>query len=356
MFLKHKAIIFGIPNQTISLEEKKFFSSIKPLGFILFSRNISNKKQVISLINDLRNAVNNKYAPIFIDQEGGRVCRLKKPIWYTPPPAAIFGKIANTNLAEAKKALQLNTTLIALDLIELGISADAVPVIDILNTYTHTVIGDRAYSSDKLIVTELGKIVCDTLTELNIAPIIKHIPGHGRAKADSHLELPVVDTTYKELLNTDFYPFIKLNNTKLAMTAHVLYKSIDAKHPATLSKKVVSEIRNTINFKNILLTDCICMKALSGSMLERTEKALNAGCDIILHSRGTIEEMKTINRSIPFITENQNQILKELFVIKSKNFNFKRKQIESELNELLQKHKIDISSNFSSIDPTQQNF
>ena len=356
MFTKHKAVIFGVSGQKLLSEEKIFFAKTKPLGFILFARNITDKKQVISLIHDLRATVGNKYAPIFIDQEGGRVCRLKSPIWYTPPAALVFGKIASENLPDAKKALRLNTSLIALDLIELGISSDAIPVLDVLSDKTHNVIGDRAYSSDKFIVTALGQVICETLTEFGIAPIIKHIPGHGRARADSHLELPIVDTPYENLVNIDFYPFTKLNATKLAMTAHVIYKAIDADKPATLSEKVISEIRNTIGFKNLLMTDCIRMNALSGSMATRAKKALEAGCDIVLHSRGTIDEMKTINQSISFITDRQNQILKELFAHKTKPHNLNKTQIETELNKLLKQYKIDISAHFSFTDPTQQNF
>ena len=353
MFIKYKAIIFGVAGQELLPEEKKFFAEAKPLGFILFSRNIFDKKQVASLIRELRTTIDNPYAPIFIDQEGGRVCRFKAPTWYTPPPASVFGKIANKNLSDAKEALRLNTTLIALDLIELGVSSDTIPVLDVLNDDTHNVIGDRAYSSNKSIVTELGQIICETLTEFGIAPIIKHIPGHGRAKADSHLELPIVEESYEDLLDIDFYPFKKLNDTKLAMTAHVLYKAIDPDAPATLSKKVISEIRNTIGFKNLLLTDCILMKALSGSVVTRAERALAADCDIVLHSRGTVEEMKAVDKSIPLITTYQNKILKNIFVLDKKNYQIDRTKLKTELNALLEKYNVEITS--QKLDPTQQN-
>jgi len=352
-FLNHKSVIFGVAGPKLLPEEMAFFAETRPLGFILFSRNISDKAQLSSLIADLRTAVKNPYSPIFIDQEGGRVCRLKAPTWYTPPAAAIFGEIANTNLSDAKRALRLSTTLIALDLVELGVSSDAIPVLDVLNNDTHAIIGDRAYSADKLIVTELGRVVCETLEEFKIAPIIKHIPGHGRARADSHLNLPIVNATYEGLLDIDFYPFLKLNDVQLAMTAHILYKSIDPDAPATLSKKVISEIRDTIGFKGILMTDCILMKALPGTIIDKAERALDAGCDIVLHSRGTVEEMKAIAQSIPYIKNYQDAILTKLFVQDKPRALSDRIGIQKELSNLLHTH-LDFSTPKHTTDPTEK--
>jgi beta-N-acetylhexosaminidase len=352
MFLKHKAVIFGVSGLEILPLEREFFANVKPVGFILFARNISDKKQVAALVEELRNAVGNQHAPIFIDQEGGRVCRLKEPEWYSPPAARFFGEMAEKNLSDAKHALSLNTSLIACDLMELGITSDAIPVLDVLSDDTHTVIGDRAYSSDKSIVTKLGQVVCKTLAKFGIAPIIKHIPGHGKANSDSHLELPIVDETYENLREIDFYPFSKLNNENLAMTAHVLYKAIDPNSPATLSKKVISEIRNVIGFKNLLLTDCILMNALSGSLRERAERALSAGCDIILQSSGTIEEMQEVAGSMPLITEAQNKILEKAFKAKKRKPKLDKTKTKQELNDLFEKYKIKISSKKSLIDPT----
>jgi beta-N-acetylhexosaminidase len=340
MFTKHKAVIFGVSGHKLLPEEKTFFSESKPLGFFLSPKNISNKDQVASLISSLRNTINNKYAPILIDQEGGYDCSFKAPIWYTPPSASVFGKIANENLYDAKEAVRLSTILIAMDLIDLGLSSGAIPVLDVLCDDTNAVIGSRVYSSDKFIVTALGQVVCETFLEFGITPMIKHIPGHGKAKTNSHFKLPVVDADYEELLDIDFYPFRKLNDIQLAMTAHVLYKNIDPNSPATLSRKVISEIRNTIGFKNLLITDCILMKALSGSIVSRVKRALEAGCDIILHSRGTVEEMKAVEIPIPLITFDQERILRKLFIHDKKNYKLDPKKIKAKLNELLKKYQI----------------
>jgi beta-N-acetylhexosaminidase len=352
MFTNHKAIIFGPAGPELLPEERAFFSQHKPLGFILFRRNIVDKKQVAALVQELRDAVDNQAAPILVDQEGGRVCRMRAPIWYEPPAAAEFGRIALESLADAKRALNLSTTLIALDLLELGITSDAIPVLDVINSDTHNVIGDRAFGSDKSIVAELGRVVCDVLTEFEVAPIIKHIPGHGRAKADSHKELPIVTANYQDLIDVDFYPFKELNDVKLAMTAHVLYEAIDPHAPGTVSNMVIDTIRNTIGFKNLLLTDCILMEALAGSVASRAKKAIEAGCDIVLQSRGTVEEMEEVITSVPFITAAQNSILEPLFPPVRKTPQLDRATIQIELLDLFEKYNIETAPIKNLIDPT----
>lgn len=352
MFTNHKAIIFGPAGPQLLPEERVFFSQHKPLGFILFRRNIIDKKQVTALVQDLRDAVGNQAAPILVDQEGGRVCRMRAPIWYEPPAATVFGKIAQSNLDDAKRALNLSTSLIALDLLELGITSDAIPVLDVVNSDTHNVIGDRAFGSDKAIIAELGRVVCDVLTELGVAPIIKHIPGHGRAKADSHLELPIVTANYQDLVDIDFFPFKELSYVKLAMTAHVLYEAIDPHAPGTISDKVIDTIRNTIGFKNLLVTDCILMEALTGSVASRAKKAIEAGCDIVLQSRGTVEEMEEVINSVPFITLAQNTILEPLFPPVRKTPQLDRTAVQTELVDIFEKYNIETTPIENLIDPT----
>lgn len=311
--MTYKPVIFGIKDKKLSVAEKEFFRSEKPLGFILFSRNIENPKQVKALVKSLRKTIDNPFAPILIDQEGGRVARLKEPSWYHPLPAAVFGDIARKNIEDAKRACQLNTLLIAHDLNKLGINVDCAPVADVPIQGAHDVIGNRAFSYDKEIITVLAQTMADALISKGIAPIMKHIPGHGRAKSDSHFELPVVDTDYQTLLANDFYPFINMRNISWAMTAHVVYSAIDALRPATQSKLVIDEIRNTIGFKKLIVTDCITMQALSGSMVERAYRSLEAGCDIVLYSRGEITTMKEMIKGMKSLSKDQMSLITNSF-------------------------------------------
>lgn len=356
MFTKHRAVIFGVDGKTLSEEEKSFFATAKPLGFILFARNIESKQQVKELVKALKEAVDNQNIPLLIDQEGGRVCRLKAPRWYCPPPAAVFGKIAETDMTSAKRAVEISFTLVALDMKELGITVDAAPVLDVPTFEAHDVIGDRAFGSDALIVAALGRVVCETLSEHGLVPIIKHIPGHGRAKADSHKELPVVAASYESLWETDFYPFRKLNDMKWAMTAHVLYTAIDPDSPATFSSEVINVIRTDIGFNGLLFTDCITMDALGGPIEERARQAIEAGCDIILHSRykyGSFPESERVIAQVPFITPKQNEILcKTLLPIR--NIKVDRQSLSHELNEIFVKH--DCLDYQVTSDPTESQF
>ncbi len=253
----YKSAIIGVLGLSLSEGERNLFSLYKPVGFILFSRNIKDKEQIKNLVSELRACINNTKAPILIDQEGGRVARLRGKDWYTAPPASIFGRIAEIDIEDAKRAAYLNALLIGNDLSELGIDVNCAPVVDIPVAGSHDVIGDRAFSENKKIVTMLAQAAIDGFRAAGVKAIVKHIPGHGRANADSHWSLPVVETNYEELVENDFYPFQNLQNANWAMTAHILYKSIDADNPATQSPEVIRHIRETIGFKGIIpLSTC----------------------------------------------------------------------------------------------------
>ena len=298
-----KPVIYGIKGTELNDDEKYFFSKNSCLGFILFARNIIDKTQVKKLTNSLRELMNGEVL-ILIDQEGGRVARLKPPHWPAYPTGQFFADLYQQNQENACLKLQENFANIAQDLVEVGINVDCAPVLDILSPQTHQVIGDRAYGSQALQVAKLGQAVCDGLLSKAVFPVIKHIPGHGRGACDSHFELPKVDCPLEDLINHDFVPFKKLNSQKFAMTAHILYSAIDQDNCATFSKKSISLIRNDICFKNILMSDDVSMKALSGDFANRTQKILKAGCDLVLHCNGEMIEMQEINSTLPKIDDN----------------------------------------------------
>lgn len=303
-----KPVIYGLSGLELTDEEKYFFSKSGPIGFILFARNIQNKNQTKKLIDSLKNIMNGEVL-ILIDQEGGRVARLTGEDWKIYPHAKYFSKLYEENKEQAQKACYDNSFLIARDLSELGINLNCAPVLDILTPNTHEIIGDRAFGDNPKQVANLARQMCSAFLDNKIYPVIKHIPGHGRASCDSHLELPIVDASLEELINFDFIPFIELKNMKFAMTAHILYSKIDNKFPATISKKIINLIRNQIGFKNILMSDDISMKALKGKMQDLTKAIIGAGCDLVLHCNGKMNEMEEINQALPFIN---NSLLSKL--------------------------------------------
>lgn len=295
-----KPVIYGISGLELTDEEKYFFTKAGPMGFILFARNIRDKNQVKSLVASLKELMSGEVL-ILIDQEGGRVSRLKGKDWPEYPAAEHFAKIYHDQKEHSKTSCYKNAESIAQDLRELGINVNCAPVLDILTPKTHNIIGERSYGDNAKQVADLANQVCEAFLDNKVYPVIKHIPGHGRGTSDSHLELPVVDATLIELKNSDFIPFAELAHNKFAMTAHILYSTIDNKLPATLSSKVIDLIRHEIGFKNILMTDDISMKALNGSLSSRSELALKAGCDLILHCNGHLEEMQEIDSVLPRI-------------------------------------------------------
>ncbi len=297
-----KPVIYGFSGPKLTSEEKYFFSKNGCLGFIIFSRNIENKAQLKELTKSLREVMEGEVL-ILIDQEGGRVARMTGNDWKPYPNGAHFASLYKQNPVQAQKEIFENFQAIASDLFEVGINVNCAPVLDIITEKTHHIIGDRAYGANSTQVTELGKKVCEGMLSKNVFPVIKHIPGHGRADCDSHLTLPIVDDELAQLRASDFIPFKELNYMKFAMTAHVLFSKIDSQSPATTSKKVIDLIRHEIGFKNILMTDDLAMKALSGSVRVRTESALKAGCDLILHCNGNMTEMTEVDASLPTIDD-----------------------------------------------------
>ncbi|MBU1376619.1 MAG: beta-N-acetylhexosaminidase [Alphaproteobacteria bacterium] len=284
------ACILGCAGPTLTKAEKAFFADVRPWGFILFARNVETPDQVRALTSALRETVGRPDAPILIDQEGGRVQRLGPPHWRRYPPGRAYGQAA-----DARELTRLGARLMAHDLSALGINVDCLPVLDVPDPQGHAIIGDRAYSDTADQVAVLGRAACEGLIAGGVLPVVKHIPGHGRAKADSHLELPVVDAAWDDLEARDFAPFKALSDMPMAMTAHVIFSAVDAKRPATTSRKVLRKVvRGTIGFDGLLMSDDLSMKALRGDVRDRAEDALRADCDVVLHCNGDMAEMKAV--------------------------------------------------------------
>ncbi len=287
-------MIFGCAGTALSGEERRFFTERRPLGLILFERNCDSPGQVRTLVESFRECVGDDRAPVFIDQEGGRVVRLKPPHWRAPPPPARFGALAERNLDAAREAARLNARLIADELHDLGVTVDCAPVLDAPVRGAHDVIGDRAFAADAQIVAALGEAFCEGLLAGGALPQIKHIPGHGRARCNSHDSLPVVDSPLAELRANDFVPFARLATAPWAMTAHIVFTAVDDA-PATLSRRVIAEvIRGELGFDGLLSSDDLSMEALSGGLGERAAAALAAGCDVVLHCSGKLGEMAEV--------------------------------------------------------------
>jgi beta-N-acetylhexosaminidase len=287
--------IYGCAGPVLSAAERNFFRDVRPWGFILFGRNIENPDQIRALVATLRETVDDGAAPILIDQEGGRVARLKPPLWAERPPASLFGALYAQNQELAREATYLNARLIAHDLSSLGINVDCLPVLDVPAPGAHDIIGDRAFAADPTTIIDLGRAQIEGLMEGGVLPVMKHIPGHGRAGADSHLALPRVTATVEELSASDFVTFRSLDSCPIAMTAHVVYDSIDPQRPATTSPKVIRDvIRGEIGFEGLLMSDDLSMQALDGPLAMRAKAALFAGCDLVLHCNGDMDEMKDV--------------------------------------------------------------
>ncbi|MEJ2120537.1 MAG: glycoside hydrolase family 3 N-terminal domain-containing protein [Alphaproteobacteria bacterium] len=272
-----KAVIFGLAGLSVSDDERRFFADADPFGFILFARNCDTPEQIRALVADLREIIGRPDAPVLIDQEGGRVARLRPPHWREAPPAAVFGALAAQNDEAAVEATRLNAQLIGGELAALGIDVDCAPVLDIPAPGSHEIVGDRAFGDAPALVARLGRAAVEGFLAAGVIPVIKHIPGHGRAKVDSHHDLPVVE----------------------------VYEAIDPDNPATTSKAAITDIiRGEIGFDGVLVSDDLSMKALSGSLGERAAAALAAGCDIALHCNGEMDEMRAVAETAsPLSTE-----------------------------------------------------
>ena len=297
-----KAMIVGCSGLSLTDAEVAFVRRERPWGLILFGRNIGTPDQIKTLTADFREVAERADAPVFIDQEGGRVQRIREPIASRYPPGAVIGDVYRRDAEAGLRAARSLSRLHAADLLPLGVNADCLPVLDVPVEGAHDVIGDRAYSSDPGVVAALGMQAAMGLLDGGVLPVIKHIPGHGRAGADSHLELPVVDAPLDALRECDFAPFRALNSMPMAMTAHVIYSEIDPDQPATTSPKVVDEIiRGEIGFDGLLMSDDVSMRALSGDFASRTESVFGAGCDLVLHCNGDMEEMQAVASRTPVL-------------------------------------------------------
>jgi len=286
------AAIFGAAETSLSAAERGFFRDADPLGFILFARNCAAPDQLRGLVAELRDSVGREDAPVLIDQEGGRVARLRPPHWPAYPPARAIAALGG---ARARAAAELGARLIADDLGALGITVDCMPVLDLPIAGADPVIGDRAYGAEPAAVAALGAAVCAGLLAGGVLPVIKHVPGHGRAVVDSHRALPVVTAPLAALAEHDFVPFQALAAMPWAMTAHILYRDIDPANAATLSPLLIGEvIRGTIGFDGLLVSDDLSMAALPGTLGARAARALSSGCDVVLHCNADPEEMSEI--------------------------------------------------------------
>ena len=289
------ATIFTCAGHQLTDDERAFFKDADPFGFILFAENIDTQDQIRALTATLRETVGRDDAPILIDQEGGRVARLTPPQWRSAPPAKAFGDLALRDMEAARRAAEINARLIAAELFDLGIDVDCAPVLDLSIPGAHDVIGDRSFGSNPDLVIAVARAFADGLMAGGVLPMIKHVPGHGRAMADSHKELPAVDLPRAELETTDFAPFKGLADMPLAMTAHILFPQIDPERPTTVSPLIIREVvRGYIGFEGLIVSDDVTMAALSGTDRERAEQTREAGCDIVLHCYADLPQMQEI--------------------------------------------------------------
>jgi beta-N-acetylhexosaminidase len=295
-----RAFITGVSGPRLSAAEREFIRSERPWGFILFKRNIETPEQVILLVGELRDAIENPDAPVLIDQEGGRVQRLGPPHWPAYPPGAVFGVLYDIDRTLGLTAARLSARLMAADLIELGVTVDCLPLADVPVAGADAVIGNRAYGTEPDKVAAIARAVTEGLEQGGVLPVLKHIPGHGRATADTHFRLPEVDTPKTELERTDFAAFQPLADLPMAMTAHVVFSAIDPAQPATTSATMIEQvIRGVIGFQGLLMSDDVSMNALAGSIAERTRAIVDAGCDMVLHCNGKLDEMREVARQTP---------------------------------------------------------
>lgn len=295
-----RAFITGVSGTELTAVEREFIRDQRPWGFILFKRNVDTPAQVAALVAELRAAAGAADAPVLIDQEGGRVQRLGPPHWPAYPPGAIFSSLYDTDSALGLTAARLSARLIAADLADLGITVDCLPLADVPVPGADAVIGNRAYGTEPDKVAAIARAVTEGLEQGGVLPVLKHIPGHGRATADTHFKLPAVDTPRDELDRTDFAAFKPLADLPMAMTAHVVFSAVDPAHPATTSATMIAQvIRGVIGFQGLLMSDDVSMNALSGNIAERTRAIFAAGCDVALHCNGNIEEMREVAGQTP---------------------------------------------------------
>jgi beta-N-acetylhexosaminidase len=334
--MSSRAFITGVSGLELGADERAFIRDERPWGFILFKRNIDTPTQVSSLVRELRDAICNPDAPVLIDQEGGRVQRLGPPHWPVYPPGAVFGALYDIEPKLGFQAARLSSRLIAADLIESGITVDCLPLADVPVEGGDAVIGNRAYGTNPDKVAAIARAVTDGLVEGGVLPVLKHIPGHGRATADSHFRLPIVDTSRKELETTDFAAFQPLADLPMAMTAHVVFSALDPAQPATTSATMITQvIRGVIGFQGLLMSDDVSMNALAGSVAERTRAIFAAGCDMVLHCNGKLDEMRDVARETPELTGEALERAKRALASRHPPRPFDRQAARAELDALI---------------------
>jgi beta-N-acetylhexosaminidase len=295
-----KAFISGCAGLILSDAERRFFAESRPCGLILFGRNVTTPEQIKALIRSFKDAVGSDDLLILIDQEGGRVQRLRPPHWRAMPPARCYGRFYEIDPEAGKQAAFAGARLIAEELHDLDINVDCTPVLDVPEKGSHEIIGDRAFSTDPETVIALGRAVVEGCLTGGVLPVVKHVPGHGRAKADSHLALPRIDVPAAELSAMDFRPFHALRDAPLAMTAHVLLPAFDDRRPASTSPVIMGEvIRDRIGMTGLVMSDDLGMKALRGPFPDRARDVIQAGCDVALHCSGTLAEMIEVAGAVP---------------------------------------------------------
>ena len=295
-----KAFISGCAGTSLSDEERAFFAETRPCGLILFARNCRSVPQLRALIADYRDAVESDEALVLVDQEGGRVQRLRPPNWRQMPPARVYGELYGYDPSAAVAAAFAGARLIAEELAEAGITVNCTPVLDVPEPGAHEIIGDRAFSTDPNVVIALGRAVVEGTLAGGVLPVIKHVPGHGRAPADSHLALPCIDASVRELTETDFRPFMALADAPLAMTGHVLLMAFDDKRPVSVSPIIMREvIRDLLGLEGLVMSDDLGMAALGGPMRDRAASVIEAGCDVALHCNGNLAEMREAASVVP---------------------------------------------------------
>jgi beta-N-acetylhexosaminidase len=294
------AFISGCAGTSLSDDERAFFAETRPCGLILFARNCQSVSQLRTITEDFRDAVESDAALVLIDQEGGRVQRLRPPQWRQMPPARVYGDLYLYDPEGARAAAFAGGRLIATELREAGITVNCTPVLDVPEAGSHDIIGDRAFSFDPGVVSNLGRAVVEGTLAGGVLPVIKHVPGHGRAMADSHLSLPRIDASAEELIEVDFRPFMALCHAPLAMTAHVLLTAFDEERPASTSPVIMGEvIRELIGLTGLVISDDIGMQALGGPFAERAAAVIDAGCDVALHCSGELAEMREVASAVP---------------------------------------------------------
>jgi beta-N-acetylhexosaminidase len=286
------ATIFGCAGPKLLPEERDFYRDADPFGFILFARNVEDPDQLRRLTSDLREAVGWE-APILVDQEGGRVQRLRAPHWreWTPPLDTVDGA---GSLEAAERIMRLRASVIAAELLAVGIDADCIPTLDVVRPETHPFLMNRCYGRDPATVARIGRAVAEGLMAGGVLPVMKHMPGHGLSHVDTHHDLPTVDATHAELTAVDFAPFRALADLPMAMTAHLVFAALDGARPATQSPRMIRVIREEIGFKGLLMSDDLNMQALSGTLAERTARTIAAGVDVALHCKGDMDEMVAV--------------------------------------------------------------